>query len=105
MTAEVTGLLNMLRDIKGMLMFFGVVSEKRKITRNGKIMHRIRMIPSETMEFGKLIYGGCLKYKMKRKHDIYSSHVERLNEVTVDIPKHNHREGIRLSVREQVRKR
>jgi hypothetical protein len=102
MTAELTGTMTLLSDVKQMLIHFDVLPEKRKITRNGKVMHRIRFIPSETIKLGKLLYTKGLKYKMKRKYDTYRSHVERLNEVTVSEPERKHKEGLRLSLKAQT---
>ena len=81
--SEITGYLPVLKDIKNMLVILGITGESKKITKNGKTLYRIRLAHNDTLKLGRYLYEGEMKYFLKRKYEIYNSHVERLNDKNV----------------------
>lgn len=82
MFAEITGYKRMLKIVKQILVSDKIISEKKKITKNGKIF-RIRLSAQDAIKLGEYLYKGYPNiYCSHRKHNIYQAHVERLNNTT-----------------------
>ncbi len=79
--AEITGYKPVIRDIKNCLVSDGIISEKKKIVKNGPTVVRLRLSASEAVLLGKYLYKDAF-YFADRKHTIYKNHVERLNNLT-----------------------
>lgn len=77
--SEITGYKPVLKDVKQLLVSAGVISEKKKIVKNGKIF-RIRLAMRDTIKFIEYLYGDHPKYYLNRKYGIAKSYLERLNE-------------------------
>lgn len=77
--AEITGYKPLLKDVKQLLVSAGVISENKKIVKNGRIF-RIRMAMKDTFKFIEYLYGNNPKYYLKRKYGIAMNYLERLNE-------------------------
>lgn len=74
---EITGYMNLLMDIKNILVFDNIISEHHKIVKNGSIF-RIRLCASDSIVFGNYIYSDA-RYYMDRKYNLFKYHAERLN--------------------------
>jgi len=80
--SEITGYKGFLRNIKSILVADSIISEKKKITKNGNVF-RIRLSTTDTIKLGSYLYRGYPNiYCSRRKYNIFISHVERLNNTT-----------------------
>lgn len=77
--SEITGYMPVLKDIKNILTLEGVVSDGKKIVKNGSIF-RIRMAKADTIKLISYLYGDSPTYFLRRKYGIAKSYLERLNE-------------------------
>lgn len=80
--AEITGHMAVLKDVKNILVRFKVISDKKKIVKNGTIF-RIRMAKQDTINFIKFIYANSPRYFLSRKYGLAESYLERLNDTTL----------------------
>jgi len=78
--AEITGYLPVLRSVKSILVLDNITTEKKKIVKNGKNVHRIRLSAGDTLKLAEYMYEGALHY-MRRKYNMYKLHAERLNKL------------------------
>lgn len=76
---EITGYKPVLKDVKNILTSAGVISDKKKIVKNGKIF-RIRMAKTDTIKFINYIYKDSPRYYMSRKYNLARSYLERLSD-------------------------
>lgn len=91
--SEITGRTALLKDIKEALVRAGVISDKKKIVKNGCIQ-RIRLAKDDTIRFIKFLYADKPRYYLSRKYGMALSYLERLNDVTQkrsDSPQKYHR--------------
>ena len=91
--AEITGRTALLKDIKEALVRAGVISDKKKLVKNGCIK-RIRLAKDDTIRFIKFIYADKPRYYLSRKYGMALSYLERLNDMTQkrsDSPQKYHR--------------
>jgi len=88
--AEINGYMPLLKDIKNILVADGIISEKKKIVKNGNTIYRLRLCATDTKKLVNYFYLNIPKFFLKRKYDLAMSHAERLNEV-----------GRRLSLKRQ----
>jgi hypothetical protein len=79
--SEITGRKALLQDIKNILVRFKVISENKKIVKNGSIF-RIRMANSDTIKFMDFIYAKEPRYFLSRKYGLAKNYLERLNDTT-----------------------
>lgn len=78
--AEITGYIQLLKDVKNMLVLDKIIPDTKKIVKNGKTVFRIRLSASDTIKLGEYIYKDS-EYYLRRKYNIFRNHVERLNNV------------------------
>lgn len=81
--AEITGHMAVLKDIKNILVRFNVISDKKKIVKNGSVF-RIRLAKDDTLKFIRFIYANKPRYYLPRKYGMALSYLERLNDKTPD---------------------
>lgn len=79
--AEITGYMPILHSIKSILVRHKVISEKKKIVKNGSVF-RIRMAKGDCFRLIKFLYGDNPRYFLRRKYGIAKSYLDRLNEMT-----------------------
>ena len=79
--AEITGYMPLLKDIKNILVRFNVISDKKKIVKNGSIF-RIRMAKADTIKLIHFLYGDSPRYFLPRKYGMAINYLERLNDTT-----------------------
>ena len=79
--AEIAGYMPLLRSIKSVLVSNGVISEKKKIVKNGSVF-RIRFAMSDTLKLVHYIYGNKPRYYLKRKYGMAKDYLYRLNDST-----------------------
>lgn len=79
--AEITGHMAVLKDIKNILVRFKVISDKKKIVKNGSIF-RIRLAKADTISLIKFLYANQPRYYLSRKYGMAKSYLERLNDAT-----------------------
>lgn len=77
--AEITGRMPLLKCIKAVLVSRGVISEKKKIVKNGSIF-RIRFAKENTINLIHFLYGNAPRYRLARKYGIAKSYLDRLND-------------------------
>lgn len=76
--SEITGYKPLMKDIKNILVLDGVISDKKKITKNGSVF-RIRLAAHDTINLIDYLYQGEPLYRMKRKYVLAKQYRERLN--------------------------
>ena len=79
--AEITGYLPVMKSLKSILLRHKVISEKKKITSNGKVF-RIRLAQADCLRLIDFMYGEKPRYFLKRKYGLAKSYLDRLNETT-----------------------
>lgn len=79
--SEITGYMAVLKDVKNILVRFNVISDKKKIVRNGSVF-RIRLAKADTIKLIKFMYAGSPRYFLSRKYGLAQSYLERLNDTT-----------------------
>ena len=79
--SEVTGYMPILKDVKNILVEDKIISEKKKIVRNGSVF-RIRLAKEDTLKLIKYLYGDFTSYSLKRKAVFVKQYYERLNTQT-----------------------
>lgn len=79
--AEITGYKAVLKDIKNILVANDVISDKKKIVKNGSIF-RIRLAMKDTIKFIHYIYSDSPRYYLSRKYVMAMSYLDRLNDTT-----------------------
>lgn len=79
--AEITGNMPVMKSLKSILLRHKVISEKKKITKNGSIF-RIRLAKADCLRLINFMYGDKPRYFLKRKYGMAKSYLDRLNETT-----------------------
>lgn len=78
--AEITGYTPVLKDVKNILVLDEITSANKKIVKNGKTVHRIRLSAGDTLKLCDYMYADAEHY-MRRKYNMYKLHAERLNKL------------------------
>ena len=79
--SEITGHMAVLKDIKNILVRFNVISDKKKIVKNGSVF-RIRMAKADTINLIKFMYADSPRYFLSRKYSLAKSYLDRLSDTT-----------------------
>lgn len=77
--AEITGQMAVLKSIKELLVFNNVISDKKKIVKNGSVF-RIRMAKADTIKLIKWMYADSPRYYLSRKYSLAKSYLDRLSD-------------------------
>ena len=79
--AEITGYLPLLIVLKKVLVSYNIISDKKNITKNGKIF-RIRFPKDATLKLIPFLYKDNPNYFLSRKYGLAKNYLDRLNEIT-----------------------
>lgn len=79
--AEITGHMAVLKDVKNILTRFSVISDKKKIVKNGSIF-RIRFAKEDTKKLISFMYANSPRYFLSRKYGMAMNYLDRLNDTT-----------------------
>lgn len=79
--AEITGHMAVLKSIKELLVFNNVISDKKKIVKNGSIF-RIRLAKADTINLIKWMYADSPRYYLSRKYALAKNYLDRLSDTT-----------------------
>lgn len=79
--AEITGYKNVLIPLKQALVSAGIIKDKKKIVKNGRIF-RIRFPKDACIKLGTFMYKDSPKYYLRRKYGLFKQYLDRLNEET-----------------------
>lgn len=81
--AEITGRMPLIKAVKSVLVSRGVISEKKKIVKNGSVF-RIRFAKADTLKLINFLYGNNPRYKLKRKFGLAKDYLDRLNDSALE---------------------
>lgn len=79
--AEITGHMAVLKSIKELLVFNNVISDKKKIVKNGSVF-RIRLAKADTIKLINWMYADSPRYYLSRKYTLAKCYLDRLSDTT-----------------------
>jgi len=78
---EVTGYMPIMKDVKNLLVLDWVISDQKKIVKNGSIW-RLKFWTNESISIYNYLYGKSPFYYLTRKYDLWRNYLQRLSDKT-----------------------